>query len=418
MRHNFYILVLFFFSIEGFGQGGYAFPGNYDFKTFTDDSKAYNYSGIDIFLGRNISSNTKRNFVFLKNAVNNWSFVKLSEKLNLYTQIQRTDEFYLKDPGLTNGIVNSLSVGFEWHPDTILDLSRSRVGIIGYQDFGSWAEWESQSGFSLFGMRLRDYTNIYALDFDTASLSNSYTSQLNTGSEYVAFAQGNQIYLSGNVPSLELIQSDPLKFVSSAIAPKNYLLLFDYIERHKINDQHEFETSFIGIPIYSQLTELVRQTIQLDWSFSGLKLSKLDSILPRLNVQKDTNIAGVTSQLNSKSNIFNPAQEVHFGWTYTPRPSLRYTAKISLFSNHLFNNSNLSLGMYQNHGKNLQVFTRLNFSSQFGNWNEVGLLFKPFPGMTIFSNLSGTDIFRYRETLQVKKDFKILHLSFGLFANL
>jgi hypothetical protein len=62
--------------------------------------------------------------------------------------------------------------------------------------------------------------------------------------------------------------------------------------------------------------------------------------------------------------------------------------------------------------------TRMNFSSQFGNWNEIGFLYKPMPGITFFGNVSGSDIVRYRETLQVKKNFKILHLSFGLFANL
>ena len=67
---------------------------------------------------------------------------------------------------------------------------------------------------------------------------------------------------------------------------------------------------------------------------------------------------------------------------------------------------------------NLQILTRVNFSSEFGNWNEIGIRYKPFPGTTIFLNTSGGDIFRFKETIQFKKNFKILHLSLGLFANL
>ena len=62
-------------------QGGYAYPGNYAFKSFMDGQKAYNYSGLDFLLGRNVSPKTDRNFTFLKNSITNWSYVRLSKNL-------------------------------------------------------------------------------------------------------------------------------------------------------------------------------------------------------------------------------------------------------------------------------------------------------------------------------------------------
>lgn len=399
-------------------QGGYEYPGNYAFKSFTDGQKAYNYSGLDFLLGRNISPKNDRNFTFLKTSISNWSFVRLSKKTSLYTQVQRSDEFYIKDPGLTNGILNSFGQGFDWNPDTLVNLTGGRIGIVGYQDFGSWIEWKSDLKSYLIGIRMRDYSNIYAISLDTGCVANRYTSGLNTGSEYVAYAQADQIYLANNTANLDLLLSDPLSLVADVLLPKNFLVLMDYTENHVINEHHEIEASLIGIPLFSQLSDLLNRKVEFDWKFSGVNLSNLDSILPGASIQRDTSIGLVSQQLNSSRNLFKPSQEVHFSWAYTPITALRCTAKYSYYSNHLFNNSNLALAINQNHGKNLQVMTRMNFSSQFGNWNEIGLLYKPLPGMTIFGNVCGTDFIRFRETLQVKKNIKILHLSFGLFANL
>jgi hypothetical protein len=400
-------------------QGGLSYPGNYDFKSFLDDSqKAYNFSGLDFLLARNTSSQTDRNFTFLKNAINNWSYVRISKKASLYSQLQRTDEIYIKDPGLSSGILNSLGEGFDWNPDTVIDLTGGRFGIVGYQDFGSWIEWKGDSKSYLMGVRLRDYSNIYALSVDTGCVANLYTSQLNTGSEYIAYAKADQVYLSANSANLELLNTDPVKLLSSIIIPRNFLLLLDYTERHVINDQHEIEASLIGIPLLSTLSELLNRKVEFKWKFDGLDLGRLDSILPEAQFQPDSSVGNVTNQLNSSKNLFKPAQEIHLSWTYIPTPSLRCSAKYSYYSNHLFNNSNLAIGLHQNHGRNLQLMTRLNFSSQFGNWNEIGLLYKPMPGITFYGNVTGTDIVRFRETIQVKKNFKILHLSIGLFANL
>lgn len=418
MRKILIIALCFILPNTLLAQGGYAYPGNYAFKSFMDGQKAYNYSGLDFLLGRNISPKTDRNFTFLKNSITNWNYVRLSKKTSLFTQVQRSDEFYIKDPGLTNGLLNSLGQGFDWNPDTLVDLTGGRLGIVGYQDFGSWMEWKGDSKTILFGIRMRDYSNIYAVSLDTGCVANRYTSGLNTGSEYITYARANQIYLASNTANFDLLQSDPLSLVSKVLLPSNFLVLIDYTEKHVINEHHEVEASLIGIPIFSQLSDLLNRTVEFDWKFSGINLSNLDSILPGASIERDTSIGAVSAQLNSSNNLFKPSQEIHFSWAYTPIPALRCAAKYSYYSNHLFNNSNLALGLYQNHGKNLQVMTRMNFSSQFGNWNEIGVLYKPMPGITFFGNVSGSDIVRYRETLQVKKNFKILHLSFGLFANL
>ena len=54
------------FSISVFAQGGFSYPGNFEFKPFTESTKAYNYSGVDVLLARNTSSNVDRHFTFLK----------------------------------------------------------------------------------------------------------------------------------------------------------------------------------------------------------------------------------------------------------------------------------------------------------------------------------------------------------------
>jgi|DEB0MinimDraft_10_1074344.scaffolds.fasta_scaffold24850_1 hypothetical protein len=405
-------------SYAALAQGGYSYPGNYEFKSFMDGQVAYNFSGVDLLLARNTSDQKDRNFTFLKSAINNWSYVRLSKKASLYTQLQRSDELYLKDPGLTNGLLNSIEGGFHWNPDTMVDLSGGRLGLVGYQDFGSWVEWNGESKSYLIGVRMRDYSNIYAVSLDTGYIANRYTSPLNTGSEYVAYAQANQVYLAGNTANLDLLVTDPLALVSELLLPNNFLILLDYTERHIINDHHEIEASLIGIPLFSELSDLLNRKVEFDWKFSGVNLNRLDSLLPGATVQLDSSIGMVTPQLNSSKNLFKPSQEIHFGWTYIPTPAIRCSAKYSYYSNHLFNNSNLALGVFQNHGRNLQLMTRINISSKFGNWNEIGVLYKPAPGITLFGNVTGADVFRFRESFQVKKNFKILHLSFGLFANL
>ncbi len=169
-------------SYAALAQGGYSYPGNYEFKSFMDGQVAYNFSGVDLLLARNTSDQKDRNFTFLKSAINNWSYVRLSKKASLYTQLQRSDELYLKDPGLTNGLLNSIEGGFHWNPDTMVDLSGGRLGLVGYQDFGSWVEWNGESKSYLIGVRMRDYSNIYAVSLDTGYIANRYTSPLNTGS--------------------------------------------------------------------------------------------------------------------------------------------------------------------------------------------------------------------------------------------
>ena len=406
------------FSISVFAQGGFSYPGNFEFKPFTESTKAYNYSGVDVLLARNTSSNVDRHFTFLKNSFSNWGFLKLSNRTKLYTQIQRTDELFVKDPGLTAGLLNSMNNGFQWDPDTSISLNGARFGIVGFQDYGSWVEIQRQKKDYLVGFRLRDYTNIYAMRVDTGSISNRYTSNLNTGSEYVAYAQIEQVFLQDNNRNLGMLILDAKSLVLDILIPKNFQILFDYTETNRINDQHQIEYSLIGIPLYSHLNDLLTRRASFDWRFSGINLDRLDSIIPSAEIQRDSAIGMVNNQLNSSKNIFKTSQEIHFGWTYIPHKAIRLTAKYSYYSNHLFQNANLSFGAFQNHGKNLQIMTRMNFSSQFGNWNELGLRYKPFPGATLFMNATGTDIIRFRETLQVKKNFKILHLSLGLFANL
>jgi len=405
-------------SIRGLAQGGYAYPGNFDFKPFLETTKSYNYTGIDFLAARNLSPVRENNFNYLQNSVTNWSYLKLSKRMNLFSQVQRTDEILFKDQGLTKNIISSLGTGFQWHPDTCINLNNSKLGLVGYQDFGIWLEKKLEHKSVLYGMRMRDYSNIYALNIDTGSIANRYTSNLNTGTEYEVFIDGEQLFLGSNSSTLGMLILDPTSALLDALTPNSFLILADFKEVNKINDFHEFEYSLIGIPIFSNLRGLLDRKISLDWGFSGINLNRLDSILPDVNINRDTTIGSMPIQLNSSQNLFKPSQEIHFAWTYSPFKALRFTGKYSYFSHHLYKNSNFSLSAFQNHGKNLQILTRVNFSSEFGNWNEIGIRYKPFPGTTIFLNTSGGDIFRFKETIQFKKNFKILHLSLGLFANL
>jgi hypothetical protein len=418
MKLSIIYISIFFIPVCAWAQGGYSYPGNYIFKPFADSQKAYNYSGFEFFMGRNISPTTDRNFVFLKNSINNWGFVKLSQKTSLYSQIQRSDEVFFKDNGLTKSILNSVTEGFYWNPDTIINLTGARVGLVGYQDFGCWIERTRESKSYLIGLRLRDYSNIYVAQIDTGYFANRFTSTLNTGSEYIAHAQIDQFYLSGNTATFDVLQNGASNLFSEFFLPKNFLILLDYTERHKINNKHDFELSLIGIPIINRISDILYRKMGVDWNFSGVNLSQLDSIVPQAILMRDTNIRSVSSTFNSSNNSFKPSQEIHLGWNYTPLKALRCSAKFSYYSNHLFDNSNLAFGLFQNHGSNLQIMMRTNFSSQFGNWNEIGILFKPLPKITVFGNVSGGDILRFREETQVKKNFKVLNLTFGLFANL
>lgn len=405
-------------SVLSFAQVGFKYPGNYPFKVFMDGEHVYNYSGNDFILGRNISPKTDLNFTLLKNSISNWSLIRTSKKTKLFTQIQRSDEFYFKDNGLTNKLIRSFGDGFNWNPDTILNLSESRLGIIGYQDWGSWFEWEGETKSRLAGIRIRNYSNIYAFALDSGQIANRYTSSLSTGTEYTAYAEGTQIYLAGNSNNLNLLLNDPLNLLTLYNVPRNFLVLIDFTERTKIHKHHEVEVSLIGIPIFNHLSELISQKIKLSWEYSGVNIQNLDSILPGINFNRDTNLVALRPNLYSKSNIFQPSQELHLLWTFKPKDAFRFTAKYSYFSDHFFNNTNLAFGIFQNHGKNLQIMTRLNFSNQFGNWNEIGFLFRPTPFVTVNMNLSGTDFIRLRETLQIKRDFNILRINLGLFANL
>ena len=418
MRITLICISIYFLPIFSWAQGGHSYPGNYIFKPFTDNHKAYNYSGFEFLLARNISSTTDKNFVFLKNSINNWGFAKLSKKTNLFTLIQRSDEVYFKDNGLTNALLNSVSDGFSWNPDTVFNLTGAQLGLIGYQDFGCWIERTSESKSYLLGLRLRDYSNIYIAEVDTGYISNRFTSPLNTGNEYLVHAQVDQFYLSGNSVNFNLLQNSVSSLLSEFFRPKNFLILFDYTERYKLSPKHEIETSLIGIPIINNISDILQRQMGIDWRFSGINLSQLDSVVPQPTLIRDTNIRRVSSTFNSSNNLFKPSQEIHIGWNYSPYRSMRYSAKFSYYSNHLFNNSNLALGMFQNHGNNLQIMIRTNVSSQFGIWNELGVLYKPSPIITIFGNVSGGDIIRFREETQIKENFKVLNLTFGLFANL
>jgi hypothetical protein len=140
--------------------------------------------------------------------------------------------------------------------------------------------------------------------------------------------------------------------------------------------------------------------------------------LPAFEVNRNSDSLDLNPELNSGNGIFRSPQELHLGWMYKPTNYLIYSIKYSYSSNHLFNNTNLSLSATQNHGKNLQLISRVNFSSQFGNWNEIGLIFKPIPNLTTYLNISGANNIRFRDNIQVNPNLRVFSLNFGLISNL
>lgn len=415
---NLLLSIVLFNSHVVFSQAGFANPVSFDFQYDFDEINAANFSFNEFFVGRNFKDSEFQNFKFLKNSLNNRTYLKLRKNIKLHTQIQRTDEFFLADRGVTDRISQSFIRGFQWNPDTNINLSGSKIGLIGFFDYGAWVKWTKKTKSTTVGLRLREYSNIYILSIDTGSFSNLYVSSLNTGTQYVAHSKATETYLSGNISNYNLIQSKPLELFYQSMNPRNFIILLDYIENINLNQKHGIEIGLIGIPLNTNISELFSRDISVNWRFSGINFSRPDSLLPAFEVNRNSDSLNLNPGLNSGNGIFRSPQELHLGWMYKPTNYLIYSIKYSYSSNHLFNNTNLSLSANQNHGKNLQLISRVNFSSQFGNWNEIGLIFKPIPNLTTYLNISGTNNIRFRDNIQVNPNLRVFSLTFGLISNL
>lgn len=415
---NLLLILILSNSHAAFSQAGFAGPGNFDFQYYFDDLNAVNFSINEFFVGQNFKDSEFQKFKFLKNSLNNRTYLKLRNNIKLFTQIQRTDEFFLADRGITDRISQSFIRGFQWNPDTNINFSGSKIGIMGYFDYGAWVKWSKKTKSTTIGLRLREYSNIYVLSIDTGSFSNLYVSPLNTGTQYVAHSKGTETFLSGNMSNYNLLQSNPLDLIYQSVRPRNFTVLLDYVKSINLNNKHSIEIGLIGVPLNTNISGLLSREISLNWRFSGLNFSQRDSILPAIELNRNLDSSALNPELNSGNGIFRSPQELHLGWTYTPKKYLTYSFKYSYFSNHLFSNTNFSLAATHNHGKNLQFTSRMNYSSQFGNWNEVGLIFKPMPYFTTYLNISGTNNIRFKENIQINPNLRVFSINIGLITNL
>lgn len=381
------------------------------------DKKAVGYTGLELFVGRNLSSDLDKNFASFVLNTSSWNMVKVRPKIKFFSQVGRTDEIFFQGGGNGKILFGSLSNDIQWNPDTSLIFNKSRFGIVGHQEFGMWFEYLSKKRRTFSGLRLRNYSNIYALSLDSGLIANRFTSPLQVGNEYVVFGRGQQTYLGSNPTNLESIFQDPISFLLNSLVPNNILLLLDYSEKINLSEKLTFHFDLHGIPLFANLGNLKQREVSLDWRFQGINLSKLDSSFSPLGLVRDTSIETVSVQLNSRNSVLRPSKKIQIGINYKPISSIQLKADYQYILQHFYSTNDLSLKILTDHGDNLKIMAGLHVSSQFGPWSEFCIFYKPIPKTTLFMKGSGLDIVSWKDSLEFKKNFRILQVSIGLVAN-